>query len=229
MTPPATSPAPSDIVERLATLIALGELEPDGRLPPERILATRFGISRSRLRQALDQLESEGAVYRRQGRGTFAAPPVHNGYNGLNRLARHASPQEIMEVRLHIEPTLAALATVRASPGDIARLEQLMLATLDQSDQAAYEVADDIFHYHVAKAAGNILFLEVYESIRTVRKLAAWGNLRRESHTAEAMTRFGEQHQSLFRCISSGQSSEAAQAMELHIQDVNRMILAGDP
>lgn len=218
-----------ELFRKLSHLIASGEITMDGRLPPERKLAERFGVSRSRLRLTLERLEEEGAVYRRQGRGTFAAPPVSQGHSALNRIAREVTPQDIMEVRLEIEPALAAHAAARARSGDLAKLEQLMLATIDTGERAAYEIADDTFHYNIAVIARNPLFLEVYDSIRTVRKLATWANIRRESHTPDVMIRFGEQHRALFAAISSRDSQQAARLMQVHLLDVNRMVLRASP
>ena len=102
-----------------------------------------------------------------------------------------------------------------------------MLATINQAERAAYETADDIFHYNIAVLARNPLFLEIYDSIRTVRKLATWGNVRRESHTPEVMAKFGEQHRALFAAICARDSHKAAALMEEHLLDVNRSILRG--
>ncbi len=215
------------ITEGLTTLIASGELPADGRLPPERHLADRFGISRARLRQALDDLEEAGVVYRRQGRGTFAAPPTHDRSGPLGRIAREVTPQDIMEVRLEIEPALAALAALRARSDDLSRLEQAMRATLNLEWQGSYEAADDIYHYQIALTARNPLFLEIFDSIRTVRKLATWDASRRLSHTPEAMTRFGAQHRVLFEAIAARDGAEAARHMEVHLLDVNRAVLRG--
>lgn len=212
------------LLPRLKAMIA-DDLPDDRRLPPERHLAERFGVSRARLRQALDQLERDGVLYRRQGRGTFAAPPTGDGSGGLGRLARELTPHDIMEVRLEIEPALAALAAARARADDIARLEQFMRATLDQSERDSYETADDIFHYQIASVARNPLFLEIYDSIRTVRRLTAWGATRRVSHTPQTMARLGAQHQRLFEAIAAKDSAEAARAMEAHLIDVNQLIL----
>ncbi|TQE98178.1 MAG: FadR family transcriptional regulator [Spiribacter salinus] len=218
-----------DLFRKLSHLIESSEVAIDGRLPPERKLAERFGVSRSKLRLTLERLEDEGSVYRRQGRGTFAAPPVSQGYSALSRIARAVTPQDLMEVRFEIEPALAAHAAARARSGDVARLEQLMLATIDTDERAAYEIADDTFHYNIAVIARNPLFLEVYDSIRTVRKLATWASIRRESHTPDVMTRFGEQHRALFAAISSQDSQQASRLMHVHLLDVNRMVLRAKP
>jgi GntR family transcriptional regulator len=73
----AGPPAYAQIEDRLAEAIAGGHLGPGDRLPPERTLAERFGVSRMTLRQALDSLEQRGLLLRTRGRkgGTFVAEP----------------------------------------------------------------------------------------------------------------------------------------------------------
>jgi len=70
-------PAHTQIEERLAEAIAGGDLRPGDRLPPERELAERLGVSRMTLRHALDALGRRGLVVRARGRlgGTFVAEP----------------------------------------------------------------------------------------------------------------------------------------------------------
>jgi GntR family transcriptional regulator len=65
------------VAQRIHELISSGQLGEDGRLPTERDLATQLGVSRTTVRQVLDRLEHEGAVYRRRGRsgGTFVNRP----------------------------------------------------------------------------------------------------------------------------------------------------------
>src|SRR5262245_43473454 len=120
--------------ERGSTVEKLREMINGGRerLPPERVLAEQFGISRRRVRDALDLLEKEGQVHRRQGAGTFVAEDT--AADGLlSRAIEMTNPVEVLEVRLSIEPTLARLAAVRASKYDIEKLAQLA----DATDKAA--------------------------------------------------------------------------------------------
>jgi DNA-binding GntR family transcriptional regulator len=73
----AGPPAYAQIEDRLAEAITGGDLGAGDRLPPERVLAERFGVSRMTLRQALDSLEHRGLLVRTRGRkgGTFIAEP----------------------------------------------------------------------------------------------------------------------------------------------------------
>ena len=74
---PGRGPAHAQIEAALSTAIERGRLRPGDRLPAERELADRFGVSRMTLRQALGRLEQQGRLVRHQGRygGTFVAEP----------------------------------------------------------------------------------------------------------------------------------------------------------
>jgi GntR family transcriptional regulator len=73
--------------EYLRSLIENGAYQPGEQLPSENELAARLGISRPTLREALQNLEQEGAVVRKHGVGTFVAPGYnHRLESGLERL-----------------------------------------------------------------------------------------------------------------------------------------------
>ena len=68
-------PLYSIVASRAEARIASGEWQEGDRLPPERQLCQEFDVSRSTLRQALDELEERGLISRHQGRGTFVTRP----------------------------------------------------------------------------------------------------------------------------------------------------------
>lgn len=197
-----------------------------GRLLPERTLASKLGISRARVRQILRELEQSGVVFRRQGQGTFVAPPPPAADAGRIRiLANRITPRDVMEVRLEIEPALAALAAERASAEELNLLRQLMQATLDASDTVAYETADEIFHYKIAEMAHNPLFLNIYNEIREVRKQASWTQERKNAYSKNTIDQLGFQHRDLIINIAARNSEGAASIMRMHLLTVSNTLL----
>ena len=221
-----SAPLPQEqLAARLREDIARGAVLRGDRLLPEREMAQRLGVSRARLRQALDQLDGEGVLFRRRGQGTFVQPPPATEAARFKSLARRVSPQEVMEVRLQIEPALAELAALRTDAKMRELFAQVTQATLDARDQQSYDAADDLFHYKIAEMAQNPLFLTVYEAIRSVRAQASWASTRAATYSPEVTAVLGQQHQTLAAAILRSDSVAARQAMQDHLSCVADTLL----
>lgn len=218
-------PSDSELTTALRAGIESGGFLKNGKLLPERALADALSVTRARMRRILDLLEDDGTVFRRHGQGTFVSPPPAVGASPFRAVAAKVMPRDVMEVRLEIEPALAALAAQRATSKELKTLEQLTQATLDAADTQAYGLADDIFHYKIAELAHNPLFLTVYDSIRAVRRQSEWTRQRETRYSASTLTRLGEQHEQLFSTISARNSQAAAQTMETHLLSVSNAML----
>lgn len=216
-----------DLVNALRSGIVDERFVTNGRVLPERILASKLMVSRFRLRRALDVLEDDGAIFRRRGQGTFAAPPPAVESGNFRILARRVTPQDVMEARLEVEPALAALAAQRASRDEIKMLDRLTRATFEASDTAGYDIADDVFHYKIAELAHNPLFLTIYQSISTVRKHADWTSRRHETYSKKMIEQLVRQHEDLFRSIAARDPRAAAETMEKHLITVSNAMLRG--
>lgn len=111
-----------------------GDYAPDDQLPSENELGELFGVSRITVRRALGTLENEGLIYRRQGLGSFAAPPAVP--QGLVRLTDFAQDMERAGISpasrvLHQAPEEAppaAAAALGLEPGaKVLRLDRLRI------------------------------------------------------------------------------------------------------
>src|SRR5690606_9481931 len=102
------------MIESLRSAVETGEgrLVKNGRLLTERELMQMFNVSRRAVRGALDTLQAQGLVYRRQGQGTFIRPTGPHAPR-VESLSNRTSPAEIMEVRREIEPAMARLSALR--------------------------------------------------------------------------------------------------------------------
>ena len=237
-------------LSKLRQLIANGGIGADGRMPPERTLASEMGVGRRSLRRALDILEREGEITRHQGRGTFVQGKGSNGHaangaarnghgeahranahlNGalaaipFDRILEFTNPLEVIEVRLAIEPVVARLAALRASQADIRRLEGLVGATKDASDPLIYEKADEAFHRAVAEAARNALFLALFDVLSASRRDAAWRRLGENAHCFKRQSVHSASHQEIYEAIAARNSERAFECMQRHLSDVQRHV-----
>lgn len=124
-------------LERLRGLL-LG-LDGTGKLPTERALADEFGVGRRAVRRALEVLETEGLIWRRQGSGTYVGQPRDGLDRHVGDILGKTDFMEVMEVRLRIEPPLAQLAALRAKPADVERLHELVDRIAASADADGHE------------------------------------------------------------------------------------------
>src|SRR5262245_4847166 len=116
--------------------ISKQSFKPGAKLPTERDIASQFGTGRNTVRKMLEILEKEGTIVREIGRGTFikdmltpvaavkaAVPGLSAGLEGID-IAQTASPRDLMEFRLSLEPFIAELAVERANGADIAQMQK---------------------------------------------------------------------------------------------------------
>ncbi|KEO54808.1 FadR/GntR family transcriptional regulator [Thioclava indica] len=195
-----------------------------GRLPPERELAQSLGVSRRQLRCALDSLEDQGVVFRHRGQGTFAAPPPLPDGGRHRFLASRISPDQILDVRLQIEPHIAQLAAKRITPEAAKQLETLMNNFCVAETTEALELADEIFHYRITELAGNPLYMEIYRLIRELRRRSDWRERRSEPNDPSLLKASAAQHKTIYEAISLGDGKAASAAVRDHLIFISNSI-----
>jgi DNA-binding FadR family transcriptional regulator len=211
----------------------------DGRIPPERTLASELGVGRRSVRRALDVLEQEGRIHRHQGRGTFidtrpaaGAPMPVPGASGarsslsaaLDNVLDYTNPLEVIEVRLATEPVMARLAALRASQSEIKRLQQLAAKTRAAGDAESYERADSLFHRTIAEAARNTLFLAFFDTMRASQRDVGWKRLGENAHCYKRQSVYAGFHESIAAAIAARNGQEAYAQMLRHLGDVQQYI-----
>jgi DNA-binding FadR family transcriptional regulator len=210
----------------------------NGRIPPERTLASELGVGRRSVRRALDVLEQEGRIHRHQGRGTFidtrpAAGAPNTAASGgarsslsaaLDNVLDYTNPLEVIEVRLATEPVMARLAALRASQCEIKRLQQLAAKTRAASDADTYERADSMFHRTIAEAARNTLFLAFFDTMRASQRDVGWKRLGENAHCYKRQSVYATFHESIAAAIAARNGQEAYAQMQRHLGDVQQYI-----
>jgi GntR family transcriptional repressor for pyruvate dehydrogenase complex len=211
------------LLELFKRLIAEGVLTPGDRLPPERELAERAGVSRSSLRQALKVLENMGVISQRVGSGTTLNPAAASILAEPLQfliLLDGITFQELMEARLIVEPELAARAAVRATAEDLQALKDA-ISRMEESvaDPLQFVPADLEFHQALYRAAGNrvctMLFTVVHQSVEEMVQLTA--RMVPPEHTI----RF---HRRILAAVRRGDADAARLRMRDHLEDVSALL-----
>ena len=213
-----TGNAFEETVERLLEGVKLGVYAPGDRLPPERELTRRLGVSRITLREALRELAAAGYVETKRGRfgGTFVIrQPEPLVPDELSRTARDMGHDldDALTFRRVVETGAAEMAA-RASLTRQHR-ENLAecLAAMQEAGSFGYRPADTRLHLAIADAAGSpLLTASVVEArVRLVDLLNAIPMLERNLEHANV------QHTAIVRAILAGDPERARAAMEEHV------------
>ena len=208
-------------IKRGFLLIEAGDVGADGRLPTERDLSDRFGVGRRVLRTALDALEMEGLIWRKQGKGTFIGqPPDPNGQLAA-QISDEADPISVMEARLCVEPELAALCAMRASPDDVVRLRALAERTSSAADAEAAELWDGSLHRLIARIAGNPILMTAFSLVDEVRTDNRWHAERERARSPDRVRLYTSQHRLIVDAIAAGDAHVARAAMRTHLETLS--------
>jgi GntR family transcriptional regulator, transcriptional repressor for pyruvate dehydrogenase complex len=203
------------IADQVRSLIAAGEFPPGSRLPAERDLAKRFGVSRPTLREALIALEVEGHVVVRPGAGILVTAQKNTLPGGSDE----EGPLETLRARMVIEGEIAAEAAAIMEPKDIAALEQILVAMKARAEDEGTRVeADRQFHrYIVTKLANKVLLrlaMELFEERDTplARQFAI------DFDDAKTWAAVLAEHRRILSALAARDPEQARKAMRHHLQ-----------
>jgi DNA-binding FadR family transcriptional regulator len=213
------------VLGRLRALIEARDVQAAGRLPPERALAERIGVSRRAVRHALDMLEAEGRITRRQGRGTLICDTRAATFDLGDQLARLTNPVDTLEARMAIEPALARLAALRATQADLDKLFEAADASANAKDPVSYETADAAFHRRIASAARNPVLVTIFEAVLYVASDRSWRHGRETAHCINNQARYAAAHRKIAAAVSERNPALAEDAMRAHLASVQQRLI----
>jgi DNA-binding FadR family transcriptional regulator len=213
------------VLRRFIGLLREGRLEPGDKLPPERELASMLGVSRPSVRQALSALGLIGVVEARQGSGTYVAAnldrlPLEPFLYRL--LLNQGEFDELMHLRMLIEPAVAALAAQRETDEDLKAIHasfERYESSVDKGVEAEAE-AGRAFHQAIAHAAAPHTLVNLLEGLNDL--IEATGRLIGAERRGVSL----EAHRAILVALSERDAPRSEQLMREHLEDVNRRVAA---
>ena len=212
----------SAVVRQIELLILRGILHPGERLPAERDLAERFGVSRPSLREALQELHEAGLITSRQGAGVYVADVLGSAFSpALVRLfaAHDEALFDALAFRRDMEGLAAERAARLGSDTDLAVIDAAFakLATA-RAAEAADRDAD--FHMAILDASHNAVLLHMMRSMYDLLAQGVFYNRQVVFARKGARDELMEQHRAINAALQARDPAAARAAVEAHLDFV---------
>jgi GntR family transcriptional regulator, transcriptional repressor for pyruvate dehydrogenase complex len=210
------------VADALRERILTKEVVTGSHLPSAEDLLAEFGVSRATLREALNVLESEGLVRLRRGPGGGAIVTAPDGLaitRSLDSLLRFegTTVEQVMEVRLVVDPLAARLAAIHAEPDDLERIATSVERQRRPEVIAAHEVwfqENLYFHWAIAAASHNPLVRVLSESLHNIVLTGGLAIVFEESERLGSVA----DHAAVQERIAAGDPDGAASRVREHLE-----------
>lgn len=214
-----------EAITKIKEMIISGELCAGDRLPPEKELSEKLGLSRSSLREAVKALEIIRVLDVRRGDGTYVTSLepklLTEAMTFIVDLHQDESILDIFEVRRILEPAAAAIAAGRITPDQITALRATMENINDETSVESLVDHDLVFHELIATAANNSYLSSVLDGLSssTVRA-RIWRGLTQE----KAVDRTLSEHAAIIEALERGDAELAKSLLTVHISGVEHWL-----
>lgn len=209
------------VAEQITSWITENGLQTGDRLPAERELAARLGVSRATLSQALVALEVIGVVTVRHGDGTVVTQSRTRSI--VQAIRAHADRiPEIIDTRDALETKLAALAADRRTDEDLKRIDEALDAMEADIEAGGRGVeGDERFHGAVTAAAHSLLLARLMEEIGELIKETRIESLSQPARPRASLAG----HRAIAEAIRARDPEAASEAMHAHVDMVSDVAL----
>jgi DNA-binding FadR family transcriptional regulator len=215
----------SDIAGALRKRISAGEWADLGRMPPERNLASEFGVARNTIRRAVSLLEEDGTVTRQSGRGTFLPSEQKDTLAQAVARMEGTSPADMMEIRLLLEPSATQFAATNASLSELNLVREAHQIACDSTDMPSFEHWDAEFHNRIFACSRNDFLKEIHNVMRILRNQSPWFEMKKRSFSEERRQTYCQEHGMIVDALLRRDQEAARAAMHAHLLTVERNLL----
>lgn len=221
-----------DVLQLMTLAIHQGEWPIDSRLPAERTLCERYGVSRATVRAALTALKQQGKITSVRGSGHYVCSDRADALPELVLWQQQSfSHEELREYRQAIESQTAYLAAMRATDDELKAIErahQHLKHASRQGDLNTEGLADARFHLAIAQASGNRILALTLNSLFTLLRANVTRNIGTMSRRPETRLRLMKQHTALFEAIYYRKPDRARQLAQEHMAFVATVLADTD-
>jgi DNA-binding FadR family transcriptional regulator len=216
------------VARQIAELIVRDARGPDWRLPSERELAEELGVSRPVIREAIIALEMRGIVEVRGRSGVIAKAPAETFSFGATDTG--PGPFELLEARLAIESSAAALAAEKITPEGLTYLAECISRMEQETDvELLNEKGDRDFHAFVAEATDNSLIISMVKGLWDMRDASPmWRKLHEHIHAPTVRPLWIGDHYAVLTALRLRNPDAAYKAMRKHIRNVISELMAAE-
>lgn len=214
-----------EAITKIKDMIVSGELRPGDRLPREKELSERLGLSRNSLREAVKALSMIRILDVRQGDGTYVtslSPPLLlEALSFVVDFHGDAQVLELLEVRRILEPAATAMACGRVDDGGVRDLYTLLDDVTEDVSVEKLVEGDLEFHRRIAQASGNAYLASLLDSLsgRTAR-----ARIWRGVTQAQAVSRTLSEHRAIVDAIAARQPEVARSWATVHVSGVEQWL-----
>ncbi len=210
------------VAQQILDWVRESGLQVGDRLPPERELATRLGVSRATVSQALVAMEVVGVVAVRHGDGAVLVESS-GASKVVEALRRHAQRlPDIIEAREALESKLAGLAAVRRTEEDLARIDEALAVMATDIEAGGRGVTgDELLHAAVTTAGHSALLQRLMSQISDLVKETRIESLSQPDRPVESLAG----HRRIAAAIRDRDAAGATAAMTDHVERVSDVAL----
>lgn len=220
----------SAVVSQIEKLILRGILRPGERLPSERDLADRFGVSRPSLREAVADLQDRGLLTTRAGSGIFVADVLGNAFSEalIDLFARHDDAvSDYVSFRRDIEGLAAQRAARLASDTDIQVIDAIfrkMEAAHAKGDPEREARLDAEFHMAIVEASHNVVMLHMMRSMFQLLQEGVFYNRQVMFRQSSMRNMLLDQHRAINVALCQRDPEAAQAAVIQHLDFVEKAL-----
>ena len=213
--PVASSKLYIQIYNQLHDAIVSGRFKVGDKLPSEKELCQIFSVSRVPVREALCALELNGLVDSVQGGGVY----VREVADTVSDISTDVEPQDIIRVRMLLEPDIAREATLHLDEESRKDLEAIYEKFLTESKTGIIsKETDRAFHIALAKASGNALYPRIMTMVLSDMEQELWELiLSRTIATKRYQDQNNMEHIRICEAVLNGRPDDAHQFMQSHM------------